>query len=535
LKKQSQGLATPLAASLLIILAAGVRAISAEPDGLARRDREELLGYARATWKSVAAMGDCAELPVDGLHHQINGTWVPSALTTPTDIASYLWSVLAAERLKIIGEDDARRRIERSLQSLERLERAHGFFYDKLDPRTGSVLKTYPGDGRPIPPIASSVDNGWLAAGLIMVRNCCLPLGERADSLLKPMDFGFFYAPYHADDPKNHPGQVRDPYWIDRKAFGGFNRIINTEQRIVGYIAIARGQIPAEHYYRVERTLKPTEGEQFEVPAGEIRTYLGIPVLEGHYTYRGMQIVPSWGGSMFEGLMVTLFVPEELWAPRSWGVNHPLYVRAQIEFGLEEAGYGYWGFSPSCNPDGGYRTYGVDALGSDPLGYGSNNEKTQTKTAPSTPQGRLTNGIVTPYASFLALRFAPREAMENLRKLKKEFLIYGDHGFMDSVNVSSGVVADRVLILDQGMILAAIANALANDAMRTAFIDQQSERVLRPLIAPEEFTAGPAPPTRPTRPAATGARPPRDNPPENVVRPPSSEPRTSRTSRGLNL
>ena len=123
------------------------------------------------------------------------------------------------------------------------------------------MLKTYPDNGKPVPPIVSSVDNGWLAAGLIMVRNCCPPLAERADSLLKPMDFGFFYAPYHADDPKDHPGQVRGPYWIDRKAFGGFNRIINTEQRIVGYIGIARGQIPAEHYYRVERTLKATEGD----------------------------------------------------------------------------------------------------------------------------------------------------------------------------------------------------------------------------------------------------------------------------------
>ena len=67
-----------------------------------------------------------------------------SALTTPTDIASYLWSVLAAERLKIIGPDEARRRMERTLKSLERVDRAHGFFYDKLDPRTGTVLKTYP-------------------------------------------------------------------------------------------------------------------------------------------------------------------------------------------------------------------------------------------------------------------------------------------------------------------------------------------------------------------------------------------------------
>ena len=82
--------------------------------------------------------------PSTRLRHQANGTWEPSVLTTPTDIASYLWSVLAAERLKIIGSDEARRRMERTLKSLERLDRAHGFFYDKLDPRTGTALKTYP-------------------------------------------------------------------------------------------------------------------------------------------------------------------------------------------------------------------------------------------------------------------------------------------------------------------------------------------------------------------------------------------------------
>jgi hypothetical protein len=513
----------PLAAALVFLLSAAVGAIAADPDGQALRDREELAGYARDTWKSVAAMGDCADLPVDALHFRGNGTWKPFELTTPTDVGAYLWSVLAAERLKIIAPREARQRTERTLKSLERLRRAHGFLLDKLDPRTGTALKTYPGGASPIPPIASSVDNGWLAAGLIMVRNAYPTLRDRADSLLKPMDFGFFYAPYRADDPTHHPGQIREPYWIDRQSFGGFNRIINTEQRIVSYIGIARGQVPPEHYYRVERTLKHTECDQFQAPAGEIRTYFGIPVFEGHYTYRGMRIVPSWGGSMFEDLMVPLFVPEERWAPRSWGVNHALYVRAQIEFGLNEAGYGYWGFSPASNPDGGYRTYGVDALGSDPLGYGSGNDKTRTKSDQSTPQGRLKNGVVTPYASFLALRFAPREALENLRKLRANFNIYGDHGFMDAVNVSSGQVADRVLILDQGMILAAIANALANDAMRAAFIDPESERVLRPLIAPEEFTAGLAPRAPATRPVSTRARPPNDGPSKTVSHPPSAD------------
>ena len=165
----------PLVASIAIALSTGAGAIAAGPDGLEARDREVLLGYARDTWTSVAAMADGGELPVDGLRHHIDGSWEPSPKTTPTDIASYLWSVLAAERLKIIGADEARRRLERTLRAMGRLERVHGFFHEWLDPRTGAVLRKSPYHGEPIPPILSCVDNGWLAAALIMVRNACPP------------------------------------------------------------------------------------------------------------------------------------------------------------------------------------------------------------------------------------------------------------------------------------------------------------------------------------------------------------------------
>ncbi len=80
--------------------------------------------------------------------------------------------------------------------------------------------------------------------------------------------------------------------------------------------------------------------------------------------------------------------------------------------------------------------------------------------------------------------------MDNLAKLKESFPVYGEYGFMDSVNVSKGIVSDMVLVLDQGMIMAAIANALADDAIRHAFSDGAVESTIRPLIEPEEFTAG---------------------------------------------
>jgi Putative glucoamylase len=353
------------------------------------------------------------------------------------------------------------------------------------------------------------------------VRNTRPAHRERADQLLKPMDFGFFYAAYDPADPVRNPGLLRGVYWPDDKSFGTLYGLVNTEPRIASYIGIARGQLPPEHYYRINRTWRPggVPRAQSQSPHGESRTYLGIDVFEGHYTYRGMRIVPSWGGSMFEALMVSLFVPEARWAPRSWGVNHPLYVRAQIEHGLDEARYGFWGFSPSCRPGGGYRTYGVDAIGVDPQGYTSDDGNVPAGTGKG--PGALAGGVVTPHASFLALRFAPREAMANLRALADKFSIYGPYGFHDSVNVSSGKVSKCVLALDQGMIMAAIANALADDAMRTAFIDQKSERILRPLIAPEEFTAGQASLVPPTR---IDARASQDNPPGVVIRKPSSEP-----------
>ena len=102
------------------------------------------------------------------------------------------------------------------------------------------------------------------------------------------------------------------------------------------------------------------------------------------------------------------------------------------------------------------------------------------------------HGIVTPHASFLALRYAPREAIANLQALTTRFPIYSQFGFHDSVDVSAGVVTGCILAIDQGMIMAAIANELADDAMQHAFSDGPIEKIIRPLVAMEEFSAGPS-------------------------------------------
>ena len=277
---------------------------------------------------------------------------------------------------------------------------------------------------------------------------------------------------------------------------------IVSESRIASYIGIATGKLPAKEYFGSWRTFPDTCDWSWQEtrPVGFHRTYLGVDVFEGAYQYDGMRIVPGWGGSMFEALMPALFVPEDEWGKRSWAINHPLTVAAQIHHGLVDAGYGYWGFSPSNTPEGGYHEYGVDAIGMNPDGYPSNEDNTFVDHGfagcgrdpkPDPPPSAYTNGVVTPHASFLALRYAPTAALANLAKLEHDFKIYGKWGFRDSVNVQTGAVSDSYLSLDQGIIMAAIGNALGNDMLRDAFADRQFERALQPLIKMEEFNAGP--------------------------------------------
>jgi len=97
---------------------------------------------------------------------------------------------------------------------------------------------------------------------------------------------------------------------------------------------------------------------------------------------------------------------------------------------------------------------------------------------------------VTPHASFLALPYARRAALDNLAKLRRDFDAYGEGGFFDAVNVDNGQVSRYWLALDQGMVMAALGNELTGDRLQRYFTRGPVERSVRPLLAMEEFTAG---------------------------------------------
>src|SRR5271157_4430667 len=122
--------------------------VLASPTGrasaLTADERATLLRYAKDTWRSFERLTQPNGLPADCLPHDGAGWGNPSRLTTPSDIAAYIWSVLAAERLKLIGPQECRSRLQRTLSTLASMERHNGFYLSDLDPRTGATLKISP-------------------------------------------------------------------------------------------------------------------------------------------------------------------------------------------------------------------------------------------------------------------------------------------------------------------------------------------------------------------------------------------------------
>jgi hypothetical protein len=242
-------------------------------------------------------------LPADRLH--IDGT--RSVQTSTTNIGAYMWSTLVAEALGFVSHGEAVARLDWTLRALETMERheASGQFFNWYDHTTGATLVVWPPSGQPLTPILSSVDNGWLATALHLVRQRVPEVSERAGALFVSMNFGFYYQPEENRILFHYaPSTGEAPCCYDT---------IVSESRIASYIGMAKDELPRRHYFGTWRSFPDTCDWSWQEtkPTGFHRTYYGVEVFEGAYSYAGMRLVPSWGGSMFEALMPALFVPEE--------------------------------------------------------------------------------------------------------------------------------------------------------------------------------------------------------------------------------
>jgi hypothetical protein len=415
-------------------------------------DRQFVARLAEDTWRGLEAFTDRENhLPVDNVRFGATG---PESrvgdYTNVTSIGLRLIAIVAARELGLLSVPDAVARVQDVLDTLGRLETHAGFFFNYYD--TTSLERTSN--------FVSFVDSSWLTAGLMVARDAFPQLRASCTRLIDRQDYRFFYDP--ALQRMSHG------YYVHRGARSKFHYgVLYAESRLGSLIAIGKGDVPEEHWFRMVRTFPPACRWQTGTPVGRWRKSVrGHTLVGGWYEWKGRRFVPSWGGSMFEALMPTLVLDEAAHAPWSLGENDRVHVAVQRAWATDELGWPVWGMSPSRTPGAdAYGEYGVRVLGV--LGY--------------------PGGAVTPHATALALAASPEPAIANLRELAARYDVYGEYGFYDSVAPSTGEVARAYLALDQAMTFIAAANYLCNHCIQRRFAADPIARRALPVIGEERF------------------------------------------------
>jgi Putative glucoamylase len=441
-------------------LAGWPRVALVEPRTLPNDDTAFLWRLARDTWRGLVAMTDRASgLPIDHLRFRHPSVALPDATigdyTNITNIGLQLVAVAAAHKAGLVAEREAVTMLEQTLTTLERLETFGGFFYNYYDTTSLERSSHY----------ISFVDSAWLTTGLIVVRNAFPVLAVRCTRLINRGNYRFFLDPLYEVMFQGYHVNLSRP---SAYHYG----LLYTEARLGSLLAIGKGDVSAEHWFKLHRTLPNTleYAWQSQSPINRIVKYTSDqPYFGGYYEWRGVRFVPSWGGSMFEALMPSLVLDELRYAPASLGLNDRTHAVIQRRYAQEELGYPVWGLSPSASPGtGAYEEYGVKPLGV--RGYGA--------------------GAVTPHAAALALSVMPQAAITNLRQLARRYPLYGDFGFYDSVDPVSGRVAYQYLYLGQAMLFIAGINHLTDYAVHRLFDADPIIQQVLPLLRVEQFFDG---------------------------------------------
>ncbi len=249
-------------------------------------------------------------------------------------------------------------------------------------------------------------------------------LEAAARTMAGAMDFGFLLDPdrrllaigYRVADG------TLDPSCYD---------LLASEARLASFVAIAKGDVPSRHWFRLGRAVTPTG--------------------------RGAALI-SWSGSMFEYLMPSLVMR----APAGSLLEETsrLVVRRQVSYGatLDVP----WGISESAyNVRDLEHTYQYSNFGVPGLGL---------------KRGLGENAVVAPYATALAAMVDPGAAARNFARLAAAGA-RGRYGFYEALDYTPTrlpegkdvAIVRAFMAHHQGMTVVAIANALLDGAMRARF------------------------------------------------------------------
>lgn len=249
-------------------------------------------------------------------------------------------------------------------------------------------------------------------------------LGEESENFFQSMDFSFLF---DARRQIFHIGFNLESGWLDANYYD----LLASEARIASLIAICKDDVPQSHWLYLSRPLTQVQG---------VRSLL------------------SWSSTMFEYLMPTLFLKS--YPNTLLDQSCQAAVQHQIAYGKEKNVP--WGISESsfyffdANQAYQYRAFGVPGMG-----Y---------------KRGLEEDLVVTPYASILALPFAPQAVVQNIDHFRR-LNMCGDYGLYESIDFTvarMGTGQEYAIIRSymahhQGMSLLALDNFLMGNKMTRRF------------------------------------------------------------------
>ncbi len=217
----------------------------------------------------------------------------------------------------------------------------------------------------------------------------------------------------------------------EERLTNSFYDLLASEARQTSFIAIARGEVPLKHWFKLGRALTTIDN------------------------YKGLV---SWTGTMFEYLMPLIIMKS--YKNTLLDETYSFVIRSQHKYGKQRGIP--WGASESCfysldiNLDYQYKAIGVPWLG--------------------LKRGLVEDAVSAPYATLMAFLVDPEVAMENLKKLKVEGL-EGPYGYYEAVDYTQGRIpfgAKRAIIKSfmahhQGMGLLSLNNYINEYIMQVRF------------------------------------------------------------------
>jgi len=249
-------------------------------------------------------------------------------------------------------------------------------------------------------------------------------LAGRLEDILTAMDFS---ALYNAKRQLLAVGYSVD----DEKLVDASYDLLASEARLTSYLAVVHHQVPVKHWFKPGRAMTKVDGARTLV---------------------------SWAGTMFEYLMPELLLksyPNTLLGETNLQViaAQRSYARRRgVPWGVSESGY--FGFDHRLNYQ--YKAFGIPDLG--------------------LKRGLVEDMVVSPYSTLLALPWAPRAALDNIRQLL-EAGMEGEYGLYEAVDYTpqrmskeqGGAVVRSYMAYHQGMGFIALANYLHDFAMVRRF------------------------------------------------------------------